>query len=51
MFLLWRVFMAFMRPFHALFAARNLMQHYTLVGREWEEGVGAPNDAIEFFPT
>lgn len=26
------------------------MQHYTLVGREWEEVIGARNDAMEFCP-
>jgi putative SOS response-associated peptidase YedK len=29
---------------------RNLMQHYKLVGREWEEVIGARNDAQEFYP-
>jgi putative SOS response-associated peptidase YedK len=29
---------------------RNLMQHYTLVGKEWEETIGARNDALEVFP-
>jgi len=29
---------------------RNLMQHYKLIGREWEEVIGARNDAQEFYP-
>jgi len=29
---------------------RNLMQHYTLIGKEWEETIGARNDALEVFP-
>lgn len=29
---------------------RNLMQHYKLVGREWEEVIGSRNDAQEFYP-
>jgi putative SOS response-associated peptidase YedK len=29
---------------------RNLMQHYTLVGREWEHVIGARNDALEVYP-
>lgn len=29
---------------------RNLMQHYKLVGREWEEVIGRRNDAQEFYP-
>ena len=29
---------------------RNLMQHYTLIGTEWEKAIGARNDALEVFP-
>jgi putative SOS response-associated peptidase YedK len=29
---------------------RNLMQHYRLIGREWEEVIGARNDALEVYP-
>lgn len=29
---------------------RNLMQHYKLVGREWEDVVGSRNDALEVYP-
>ena len=30
---------------------RNLMQHYKLIGREWEDVMGTRNDALEVFPT
>ena len=29
---------------------RNLMRHYTLIGKEWEEVIGARNDALEVYP-
>jgi hypothetical protein len=30
---------------------RNLMQHYKLIGREWEDVMGTRNDALEVIPT
>jgi hypothetical protein len=30
--------------------ARNLMQHYKLIGKDWEDVMGARNDALEFYP-
>ena len=29
---------------------RNLMQHYKLIGREWEDVMGTRNDALEVYP-
>src|SRR6185369_14495770 len=29
---------------------RNLMQHYTLIGQEWEKAIGARNDAPGLYP-
>lgn len=29
---------------------RNLMQHYTLIGKDWEETMGARNDALMIYP-
>lgn len=29
---------------------RNLMQHYSLIGEEWEKAIGARNDALELYP-
>src|SRR5689334_21299470 len=29
---------------------RNLMQHYALIGGEWEKLIGMRNDALELYP-